>query len=640
MTEINIAMVMDANYLLPTSVTMFSAIKNKNKETNYNFYIISQSFNVDICRKLRAFKSDSVKVNLIECRNLNLGELHNPAKNSYCVASPAALLKFKIPDLIPNKDKVLYIDGDLIIREDLSSIFQIDLGECYAGVIPDTGSLYSGNPIVRSYKTYFNSGVMLLNLRKLRNDNSSQKLFELKAKSRNEKLMDQNVFNEYLNNKTKLLPIIYNCLYINLVRSRNKYTIIEFNKRFSTNFESLEELKQKAVIIHYSSKDKPWKYCNIPLADEWLNYYYQYCAQFGFDSSKLVLKYSGSYRNDREFLPEVRPNIVVSLTSFPGRIGIVHLAICDILSQSIPPDRVVLYLSREQFPKRMSEMPSSLKVLVDENKLIIKFVDDDLRAHKKYFYAFKEYAGSIIITIDDDLRYNRFMIERLVASHYRNPRSIIATRVHLITGDLKKNTISAYSAWRKEYNGWIDEPSHQLFATHGAGTLFPPYSLNLERLCNAEDIKNLCLLADDLWLKINEVLSNTQIVLAAPHIKLDLIEGSQDEALWKLNVLSNLNDQQLNKLLDKYNKINSKETIIGRIFQATPYPNLLAKGGAGKIEIHQGGSNAQKKEIDYEEKFYFQKGRCESLKKSVSYRIGRIITYIPRLIIRNLKSMH
>lgn len=624
---------MDQNYLIPTSVAIYSAILNKNSESKYSFYIICNKFSVDINRKLRAFERSDVEINLIEFKTSGFEKLHNPSRNSYCVASPTALLKFKIPELIKKENKIIYIDGDVIVRRDLSDLFHTDITSVYAGVVPDTGSLYSGNYTVKKYQNYFNSGLMLLNLRRLREDNASEKLFELKRKSSNESLMDQNIFNEFFNGNVRLLDISYNTLFVNLVRSRDKFKIEDFNEKFKTEYKDLQDIASKANIIHYSSKDKPWKFSNTPLADEWLNYYYKYCNRFGFDSTSIRPELSANYRNDADFLPKQRRDITVSLTTFPERINIVHLPITDILNQSIKVRRVVLYLSAEQFPKERKELPKTLLEL-ESKGVVIKFVDDNLRAHKKYFYAFKEYSDDLIVTIDDDLRFDEFMIERLLLSHYKYPRAIIASRVHLITGNQSEWKINSYSKWRKEYNGWINIPSHQLFATHGAGTMFPPHCFNLERLCNQEDIKKLSLYADDIWLKVNEVISNTPIVLSYPHKKLLLIEGSQEEALWKTNVVKNLNDEQLENILEKYNRINSKDSVVKRILKSAPFPNEEIKRGLSSNEGHQFNNNEDSR---YEELYSKQKQRNESLKASTSYKIGRFITFIPRKIIQFLK---
>lgn len=636
MNKINVVLISDKGYVLPTIVTIYSIVANKLDSTAIDFYIICNGFDLNIKRKIQILKSNSVKFHFLEQEIQGLERLHAGVKGSYCVATPTALLKFKIAELLKNLDKVLYLDGDIIVRKDLSELVNCDLGNNFAAVSPDTGALYSQNPRIKKYKKYFNSGVMLLNLKKLRDEKSYQKLIEIKKSSQKENLMDQNVFNEYFDGHVKYLSTAYNCLFVNLVRSRSKFSIADYNKKFGTTYRDLSDIEKNAAIIHFSSKDKPWKYSNIPLADEWYDYYLKYCSDNDFRSDEIDRGLSLLSRNDATFTPKDRADIIVSLTTYPGRINIVHMPIEDMLAQTIKPKKIILYLSRDQFPNEEQDLPKSLTKL-KEKGVEIKFVDDDIKAHKKYFYALQEYPKSNIITIDDDLRYNSHLIERLLLSHYRYPRAIIASRVHLMTGDKRKDSINKYNEWIKEYNGWINKPSMQLFATHGAGTLFPPRCLNLKRLLDLETIKATCLDADDIWLKVNEVLSNTSICLAHPHEKLALIENSQENALWKTNVIENKNDIQLLSILGIFNKINSKETVVGRIFKYSPFPNEKEKN---KLSGENESNNVIQQRMEakyYYELYLLQKDRNEKLKNSISFKIGRAITFVPRKIISNLR---
>jgi lipopolysaccharide biosynthesis glycosyltransferase len=49
----------------------------------------------------------------------------------------------------------------------------------------------------------------------------------------------------------------------------------DINKMFNSNYKDLDDLKSKAYIIHFSSKDKPWKFLDVPFASEWYKYYLQ-----------------------------------------------------------------------------------------------------------------------------------------------------------------------------------------------------------------------------------------------------------------------------------------------------------------------------------------------------------------------------
>ena len=76
--------------------------------------------------------------------------------------------------------------------------------------------------------------------------------------------------------------------------------------------------------------------------------------------------------------------MVVSLTTFPLRIGKVHLTIQSILRQSRPADRILLWLSKEEFPEE-AQLPANL-LRLKEKGLDIRFCDN-IRSFKKVFYT-------------------------------------------------------------------------------------------------------------------------------------------------------------------------------------------------------------------------------------------------------------
>ena len=94
-------------------------------------------------------------------------------------------------------------------------------------------------------------------------------------------------------------------------------------------------------------------------------------------------------------------NVIVSLTTFPTRINRVWIVIECMLRQTYKPDRIILWLSKEQF-ECLDKLPKSLLKLQSRG-LEIKFCNEDLRSHKKYFYSIKKYPCDILITVDDDV---------------------------------------------------------------------------------------------------------------------------------------------------------------------------------------------------------------------------------------------
>lgn len=117
-------------------------------------------------------------------------------------------------------------------------------------------------------------------------------------------------------------------------------------------------------------------------------------------------------------------DLIVSLTSFPGRINDVWKVIESLKRQTVKPGRIILWLSIQQFPSK-SQIPQSLTKLEDE-LFSIRLVDEDFRSHKKYFYSIREFPDKTIITCDDDVYYDEDMIRRLVDTAKRYPNCIIS----------------------------------------------------------------------------------------------------------------------------------------------------------------------------------------------------------------------
>lgn len=253
-----------------------------------------------------------------------------------------------------------------------------------------------------------------------------------------------------------------------------------------------------------------------------------------------------------------RPRIIVSLTSYKKRLNSVILTLKSLLNQTVLPDKVILYL----YEKERIELPSPLIGLVEKNNIELKFVTEDLKSHKKYYYAMQEFPNDIIITVDDDVIYDKHLIEYLWLTHLKFKKSIITTRAHQITFTAN-GKINSYNNWN--WNSKLEEtPSMDLVATGVGGILYPPHVLKEELLNNKEKI-NEYIKVDDLWLKNIEVLSNVSTVLCKKSTVLEKrridVPNTQDTALTNVNVFENNNDKALNELDKEYNlsrKILSK----------------------------------------------------------------------------------
>ncbi len=274
--NIHICMISDDNYVVPTCVTIQSLINSKIRNQRYYIHIVASALSEKTIQQFRTLESQDVTIHIIkEDASQRFRELHIFEKDSICTASIAALLKFILPELLAEIDRVLYIDGDIIVKKNIGGLYNHNIEDYYAAAVIDSGSIYYKHEYVKLVKNYFNSGVMLLNLKKLRNENLAEKLIQTKQEMKNYSLMDQNVFNLVFDGKVLLLPIKYNFMPVSLDRSNSKWNIKQINERYGTSYQNKKQLYEDAVIIHYSSKDKPWKNLDGACAAEWISVYLQ-----------------------------------------------------------------------------------------------------------------------------------------------------------------------------------------------------------------------------------------------------------------------------------------------------------------------------------------------------------------------------
>lgn len=244
---------------------------------------------------------------------------------------------------------------------------------------------------------------------------------------------------------------------------------------------------------------------------------------------------------------------ILSVTSYPARIQVVADSLLSLTKQTMSVDRIILWLAEEQFPQREQELPPSLLELLSSGKVLLRWCPEDLAPHKKYFYAMQAYPEAVIITADDDIVYPKTMVEELMRGYLLYPECVSAVLTHLMTFSADGRLLP-YSQWVREYDEQRMKPSRQRMAVGVGGVLYPPHLLK-ETLFRADTIRHTCLLADDLWLKVIECLSDVPVVCVTKHRPLQYVPESQEVALWKTNVTQQKNDLQMKRIL----RVLSKE---------------------------------------------------------------------------------
>lgn len=206
------------------------------------------------------------------------------------------------------------------------------------------------------------------------------------------------------------------------------------------------------------------------------------------------------------------PKIIVSLTSYPKRMEMMPRVVASLNNQTIKPDRIVIYLSKEEFLDCKNMVDEKY---YEENNVTISWVSNNYGPYKKFIYSFKEFKDDIVITVDDDVEYAETMIEDLLSGAEKFPDAVIARRARLITStdDDRIETYENWSTIREEEAGFFaNNPRFDLIAIGMGGVLYHPNRFS-EEIFREDLFKEVCPNTDDLWLKLFEVLANVPVVL-------------------------------------------------------------------------------------------------------------------------------
>lgn len=162
-----------------------------------------------------------------------------------------------LPELMPELDKVLYLDSDLLVLHNLRPLWETDLGEHVLGAV--TNPL---PPPLQSHTArlglepsqYFNSGVLLMNLARLREDRAAARLLELSLAHPEHTCPDQDA-----------LSVQYHSQRLALHPRWNFQTVLYDLKPRQVPYFSADELREARAhpaIVHFSGLFKPWHYLN------------------------------------------------------------------------------------------------------------------------------------------------------------------------------------------------------------------------------------------------------------------------------------------------------------------------------------------------------------------------------------------
>lgn len=252
----------DNNYLAPTYVAITSLLHHLNKETQIEIYILCS--NIKDSQK-QYFHNLNANISFID---VELKDLY--LNNELDYISIATYYRFLIPQKLTQYDKCLYLDSDIIIKEDITPLIQEPIEdyllmgsrnyfskECN----PEFYKQRCADCSIKSLDKYINAGVLLINLKKFR----EKHLYEIMMKDvQNNKYPynDQDILNKYCSGEIGLFSVKYNFLVQYLKRTEAVSKALN---------EDICENAKNPVIIHYSTRKKPWKYKGYLMSNYWMD---------------------------------------------------------------------------------------------------------------------------------------------------------------------------------------------------------------------------------------------------------------------------------------------------------------------------------------------------------------------------------
>ncbi|MSS14427.1 DUF4422 domain-containing protein [Porcincola intestinalis] len=336
--EHNIAIALSANdYYVPYVSTLLLSIRDHiSSYYNYDIIIMNRDISPESKRRLSEQFSD---INNVSLRFLDVSKYEKQFAHLFLRGHFALETYFRLlmPSILPDYDKVLYLDSDIVVNADLAELYNEDIdGYLLAGCHDaDTAGLYNGfEPDKKEYMDnvlkikqpyeYFQAGVLLFNLKEFRDTYSTKEMLEFAA-SYKWQLLDQDVLNFLAQDKTKIIDMSWNVMtnwrgirIPNIINRAPKYLRDEYM-----------DARSHPKIIHYAGPDKPWQQPYSDYAELFWKYarnsiYYEVLIQ------RLAYQEAVAAKKEWRGFPKARP--IVNRV-FPA--GTHRRAILDVIYSKI-----------------------------------------------------------------------------------------------------------------------------------------------------------------------------------------------------------------------------------------------------------------------------------------------------------------
>lgn len=278
--EIPIFFTIDDSYAPFLAVALNSAIKNCDRQKKYRAIVLYKELSNENRERLKRLENDNFKIEIMPIK-ANFSSLDDRMSNRLRCDYFTLTIYFRlfIPLMFPQYDKGIYIDSDVVLTSDIAELYETDIGNCLIAACNDLSIAdipplvaYTENAIGVKREEYINSGVLLMNLKEMRECNFEEHFLTLLNTYHFDSIApDQDYINAICNGRIYYLDVAWDAM------PNNEKKPLE-----------------KPKLIHYNLFSKPWCYDGVQYSE----YFWKYAEDSGYIDE--IKKYKSEYTADKQ----------------------------------------------------------------------------------------------------------------------------------------------------------------------------------------------------------------------------------------------------------------------------------------------------------------------------------------------------
>ena len=247
--KLNILVTLDENYV-PYLNVMLASLLHSNRDCCFDIYLLHSSIPDSAVAETKNILGKDNSLIMVKAKDIGLDDAPTTSRYPQEIYYRIFAAKY-LPETL---DRILYLDPDIIVIGSLKALYNLPMDNYYFAAASHTG------PILRKFNEirldmdddspYINSGVMLMNLKRLRAEQNYEDVFSFIEKRKSFLMLpDQDIISSLYGSKIFALDTF-------------RYNMTEKLYIGHAPFEkdlNLEWVKENSVIIHYCGRNKPWK---------------------------------------------------------------------------------------------------------------------------------------------------------------------------------------------------------------------------------------------------------------------------------------------------------------------------------------------------------------------------------------------